>query len=626
MAVDPMKAGGVQVLVERAYRESGQYQWVRETYKNAEEAKASRIEFTVEWTGVANRGVYRRLIADDGVGMAPDQLEGFINVFGGSGKPIGGEHENYGIGSKTSLLPWNRAGVVIISWFGGEPSMVQLEQDPTTGEYGLHVFSATDEDGTEVNETVIEPYDDSDGETGVDWTLVSPDWIRTAGHGTVIVLLGNSLDDDTVLGAPGRKEDATKGLLKYLNGRLWEIPDGVEVYADVFSRTDKRHWPTAQGADGYMRRQVRGARHYVEWTTKGGVASAGVTDLPSGVRGRWWLRDETELSLDYAPSQGFVGVLYRNELFDLSAHPSTFRSFGIANAAIRRRLYVVLEPALAGATDGVDGVYPNTSRNGLLIRDASGERAGDRIPVAEWGEQFAELMPAEVREAVAAALTGKDTRDDLDASLREKIAARFSSRWSVTRLKARAGGADTVTPTTAGTAPRIPRRARRRRTSAGGGTGGLSGGLVIGTTPGPLAAGRTKVKGSLPEWKPGTAADVGEAWILASYVEHGGTNGEPLVLINAEHPVMRSQIEYYQGQFPPQYAEEVADEVVNSYGLVAATKVAHAESLRAVATPQQVADMRSEAALTAALLGLYAEDRVIAPRLTSRYGRAKKSA
>lgn len=626
MSIDPMKAGGVQVLVERAYRESGQYQWVRETYKNAEEAGAKRIEFTVEWAGVESRGVYRRLIADDGVGMAPDQLEGFINVFGGSGKPIGGEHENYGIGSKTSLLPWNTAGVVIISWFDGDPSMVQLEQDAATGEYGLHVFRATDEDGTETNETVIEPFDDSDGDTGVDWTTVSPSWVQDAGHGTVIVLLGNGLNDDTVLGAPGRKEDATKGLLKYLNGRLWEIPAEVELYADVFNRTAKSNWPTSKEAEGYMRRRVRGARHYVEWTTKGTVSSQGALGLPGGVGGLWWLRDDTELSLDYAPSQGFVGVLYRNELFDISSHPSTFRAFGIPNASIRRRLYVVLEPALAGASDGVDGVYPNTSRNGLLIRDASGERAGDRIPVAEWGEQFAEYMPAEVREAIAAALSGKDTRDDLDASLREKIAARFSSRWSVTRLKVRPAGTESVAPTAAGTTPRTPHRARRRRSGTGGGSGGLGGSPAIGTAHGPLSAERTKVKGSLPEWQSVTAADVGEEWILASYLQRGGANGGPVVLINAQHPVMRNQIEYYQDQFAPQYAEQVAEEVVNSYGLVAATKVAHAESLRAVATPQQVDEMRSDAALTTALLGLYAEDRVIAPRLTSRYGRAKKSA
>ena len=134
------------------------------------------------------------------------------------------------------------------------------------------------------------------------------------------------------------------------------------------------------------------------------------------------------------------------------------------------------------------------------------------------------------------------------------------------------------------------------------------------------------MSGDLPHWQPGTAADVGEEWVLATFAEHGGARGEPAVIINAEHPVMLGQIEYYQQQFAPQYTEQIAREVVNTYGLVAATKVAHAESLRALATPQMVVEMRSDAALTTALLGLYAEDKVLTPRLTGIFGRAHKTA
>ena len=627
MSIDAMRASGVSMLVNRAYRESGQYQWVRETYKNAEEADATRIDFGVEWTGVTSRGVYRRLIADNGTGMPPDRLEHFINVFGGSGKPIGGEHENYGIGSKTSLLPWNKAGIVIISWFDGEPAMVRLRYDEESGEYGLHVFTAIDEDGTPVNETVIEPYDDTEGETGIDWTAVSPSWVRDAGHGTVIVLLGDSLTDDTVLGAPGRREDATKGVLRYLNTRIWDVPAEVEVYVDVFSSTRKDQWPASASSDGFQRRRVHGARHYVEWTTRGDVMASGAVALPNSVQANWWLRDDTALNLDYAPDQGFVAVLYRNELYDISAHPATFRSYGIVNASVRSRSYIVLAPPLAGSDQSADGVYPNTSRNGLLIRDASGERSGERVPVSEWGEQFADSMPAELRAAIAAALAGTGDADDVDESLRQKIAARFASRWRVLRLKVTPAGTETVTPTGQGTASTPPRPRPRRRTGGRpGGTGGQRGATTIGTDSGPHPASTKHVQGDLPHWHAGTAADVGEEWVLATFAEQGGPAGEPLVIVNAEHPVMRGQIEYYQGQYAPQFAQQVAEEVVSTYGLVAATKVAHAESLRAVASPQQVNEMRSDAALTTALLGLYAEDKVLAQRLSGQFGRARKTA
>src|SRR5262245_52323052 len=95
ISVTPMKASGIQHQVERVYREGGANQWVRETLINALEAEATRIEFGIEWQAVEGQGVYRRVIADNGVGMTPEELVGFFNVWGGGGKPIGGLHDNF---------------------------------------------------------------------------------------------------------------------------------------------------------------------------------------------------------------------------------------------------------------------------------------------------------------------------------------------------------------------------------------------------------------------------------------------------------------------------------------------------------------------------------------------------
>src|SRR5439155_21725341 len=146
----PMKAAGTQHFIERTYRESGVFQWVRETWINGHEARATRIEFGVEWQAVQNRGVYRRTIADNGRGMVADELVAFFNTYGGGGKPIGGAHEKFGVGSKTSLLPWNRYGMVVISWVDGDPSMIWVARDPATGEYGLRVVDAEDPDTGEM--------------------------------------------------------------------------------------------------------------------------------------------------------------------------------------------------------------------------------------------------------------------------------------------------------------------------------------------------------------------------------------------------------------------------------------------------------------------------------------------
>ena len=105
VSVTPMKASGIQHHVSRVYREGGEYQWVRETLINSLEAKATRVEFGIEWQAVEELGVYRRMISDNGMGMTPDELVGFFNVWGGGGKPIGGLHQNFGIGAKSSLVP-----------------------------------------------------------------------------------------------------------------------------------------------------------------------------------------------------------------------------------------------------------------------------------------------------------------------------------------------------------------------------------------------------------------------------------------------------------------------------------------------------------------------------------------
>src|SRR5687768_3655057 len=109
----PMQTAGTHHFIERTYREGSQYQWVRECLVNAIEAKATKIEFGVEWQAVESKGIYRRVIADNGIGMTGEQMVGFFNTFGGSGKPIGGAHENFGVGAKTSLMPWNHYGVVV---------------------------------------------------------------------------------------------------------------------------------------------------------------------------------------------------------------------------------------------------------------------------------------------------------------------------------------------------------------------------------------------------------------------------------------------------------------------------------------------------------------------------------
>lgn len=168
----PMTASNVAAALERNYRETVPYQWVREAgIQNPAEAGATKVHLSVEWQAVEKFGIYRRLIADDGsgipsngwTGIGSHPMEQFFNNYGGTGKPIGGAHENYGIGAKCTLLPWNKYGLVVISVEGDEYNMIWVRYNPDLGEYGLRSFET--DDGS--FDTVIEA--GWDEELQIDW-------------------------------------------------------------------------------------------------------------------------------------------------------------------------------------------------------------------------------------------------------------------------------------------------------------------------------------------------------------------------------------------------------------------------------------------------------------------------
>ena len=60
-----MLAAGLHNIINRIYRETGIFQWLRELLQNSIEAGATRILAGIEWQAVESRGVYRRLFADN---------------------------------------------------------------------------------------------------------------------------------------------------------------------------------------------------------------------------------------------------------------------------------------------------------------------------------------------------------------------------------------------------------------------------------------------------------------------------------------------------------------------------------------------------------------------------------
>ena len=115
MHIEKMTVTGLEHFVERAFRESHKHQFLRELVMNALESGAKEIHITPEWQAVRLNKVYRFMIADNGKGMSPEELIRYMNSLGASGKAVGGVHQNFGIGARTTTLPWNKAGLLVLS-------------------------------------------------------------------------------------------------------------------------------------------------------------------------------------------------------------------------------------------------------------------------------------------------------------------------------------------------------------------------------------------------------------------------------------------------------------------------------------------------------------------------------
>ncbi|NOK16167.1 hypothetical protein [Corallococcus carmarthensis] len=631
--IHAMQSAGTQHFVERTYREGGVFQWARETLMNALEAGARHVEYGIEWQAVERKGVYRRVIADDGKGMGPEELEEFFNTFGGGSKPIGEAAENFGVGSKTSLLPWNRYGLVVVSWVEGqEPSMVWLQQDPETGEYGLKIWSVELDDGTQSNETTIRPY--LDEAHGCDWAAVRPDWMGA--HGTVIVLLGNEPTDDTVLGDPTRDEKGVHGVAKYLNHRIWEVPKDVDVKVDVLQSDLKENWPRSalearpKEPRATIRRTVRGARHWIEYTRNhegGRLADSGTVPLDDGTRAHWFLWSGERPNIHgYAPQHGFIAALYKNELYNHQTHHSPYRALGVSATPVRQRLWVVFEPR-AFDKETKTGVFPTTDRNALKLRGGSG--TSDELPMSEWANAFADKMPESVRKALADTRLG-DARGIEDEAWRNRLLERFGSRWKMTKLSARKEGPESVQPIQKGgrqlTLPGTPAATRSPRVATSAPTKNPRGPENLGASPGPSSARSTRVGGGLPHCRTVKASDMDNPGYLAAWQPRDPQCPNGVVLLNIEHPVLAQQIAYHQSQYPDHFAEQVQQEVVNVYQEMAISKIAHSEGMRSFLPSREVEQgLRTPQALTLALLGLVGEDILIQNRLRGTLGKARSN-
>jgi hypothetical protein len=636
--VKEMTVSGIRHLVERAYREGHEHQYLRELVVNSIEAGATRIEFSPWWEGVEAEKTYRLMVADNGKGMSPDQMDLYFTTFGGGGKPIGDEHANFGVGSKTSLLPWNHQGIIVLSWTKENPdgAMMWLARG-NDGEYGALTLKDVDDS----YDVVIRPHGR--------WLKARPAWLTESG--TVTICLGNTGTEDTFLGKDG--EGGLRDIAYYLNRRLWEIPAGVEISVQELRTQNRKDWPRSYaeasapgpGKDGvdrrWNRRVIRGAKYFATagGGNKGKLSAHGTVKLQDRTEIDWYLWEGERPGVHtYAQEGGFVSALYKNELYDLQAHGGRFRAFGITAAEVRRNLVLVARPPMF---EGEYGVYPDTARNALKVQGP--KQSGDPLPWDVWAEEFARAMPTEIAAALAKAgpqRSGTLTSGDMQKRLWD----RFGSLWKTLRYVPTSRSKIHIVPDQAAGALGAPGHEKSDEGGSAVQEGGEApeisgekvghlgeqhGDPVLATDHKPKGTGARPLhtKGGLPsyEWTTMSNTDEDGIYPVAWYRE---TSAHPngVVQIARDWKMFVELKKHWRDQFPAHLSEEVDAIIEEVYGEAMVARIAHSEQL--VHDPawgkHRVEELRSQSALTSSMLGLLSEDQAIATRM-GRFGVKRRS-
>jgi hypothetical protein len=343
----------------------------------------------------------------------------------------------------------------------------------------------------------------------------------------------------------------------------------------------------------------------------------------------WYLwRGERPAIHSYAKKSGYIAVRYRDELFQLTAHKAHFRWFGIIHGEVQQNLTLILEPQLFQPSNGRWGIHPDQSRSRLIFT-GKGEK-GVELPLSDWGMEFANDLPEAIAKAVDEA-RGDKSGTLQDDDYRRRLQDKFGKRWMTKVLvqsRRRRSGSIPVTPTDEEVevepeipeviepnggvvVPRRPKKTRfilRPRAIPGGAQDGIMADQPV----------------DVPRWDLGHADDFEKPWHLALWAPNDPAG--PTVVINVDSPIMKEIVSHHQDQYPDVFAEDVEKTIHSVFGEVAACKVAHSQKLIALQVPQELVDQeyRNENALTIALMGLMAEESLIAQRL-GKLGRKTKT-
>ena len=183
----PMSVRDMAFFIDKLNEDCSPLQFLRELTKNSIEAiqaldePVGEIRWDLDLTRFdMGETVAKLCVIDTGIGMTGVEMVTYINQLSSSihKQSVTG---NFGVGAKVSAAPLNPEGLVYLSWKDGKGYMIQLYRDSEVNEYGLLRFDSGE----------------FWGQIGDD---IKPDLIKE--NGTMVVLLGKSPDENTMVAPP----------------------------------------------------------------------------------------------------------------------------------------------------------------------------------------------------------------------------------------------------------------------------------------------------------------------------------------------------------------------------------------------------------------------------------------
>jgi len=349
------------LAIERLSGDCLPEQFIRELYKNAEEAitktgEGDTIQIESDSFFEKQFGVPKFSVVDNGPGMSPEELDEKLNLFANES----GQQRNYGVGGKLAGLARSHRspyGVVIRTWKDGVGTIGYLSYSPARYR--------------------VAPMPTDDG--------IKPRLIKT--HGTIVTVLGHS-DDDNTMEAPEGASTRTgpRWIQQYVQSKFWIIPKNVTLKIHANEKDSNRN--------------CKGLSMYLEPLSE----KAGDTKLPNtGFTAHWYLLPETDKNAaakekrgigradqfrNFTEIKGQVCVLSEDEIYDVQKHNTgSLFQFGICTGG--KRVVIVLEPMES------EKYVANITRSSVAQKFGSGTRP---INFSKIGAEFNSHMPNALKD------------------------------------------------------------------------------------------------------------------------------------------------------------------------------------------------------------------------------------